>query len=264
MTKLIEFKNREGETLRGLIDEAPGTMAVVFLHGFERTTIEPKFKNIVDRLKGKFTLFRFDFTGTGMSDGDFSVTTVEKLSSDLEAAIRALQSDQSEVKKIKFVTHSLGAVVATLYLRENPEKVEKILAMAPAYNQKELQRYWFVRSEMKKADPPVEISWDNYKDYLDENAFFEYCRSDRMSKAHLLQSAYSEEVAETDYQILLDEDVTRKLMIVQSVLDDKVPFHSNNQLPAEINLLKLEIGDHDLESPKAVEKYLDKVLEFIG
>jgi len=48
MTQIIEFKN-----LRGLLDKTNSDKGIVFVHGFERTTIERKFKAMVDELKNK-------------------------------------------------------------------------------------------------------------------------------------------------------------------------------------------------------------------
>jgi pimeloyl-ACP methyl ester carboxylesterase len=264
MAKLIEFGNNKNELLRGIIDEADSNIAIIFLHGFERTTIEPKFKNIVDVLKDKYILFRFDFAGTGLSDGDFSTLTIDQMSDDLDFAIQTLKRLHPLVNRIYLVGHSIGAVVATAYTHENPKAIDKIIALAPAFNQKELQRYWFARSTMRKTDPAVVVTWENFTDYLDENKFYEFCQTRRMTGAHYLETNYCQEVEGKDYQILLDEDVSSKMMIVMSVLDDKVPFRSNNQLPADINIIELDKGDHDLESPDVVEKYLPKIIEFIG
>ncbi|MFH1610441.1 MAG: hypothetical protein ABIA91_00975, partial [Patescibacteria group bacterium] len=72
MTQLIEFKNSKNKTLRGILDKTSSPKGIVFVHGFERTTVERKFKIIIDKLKDKISLFRFDFSGCGLSDGDFT------------------------------------------------------------------------------------------------------------------------------------------------------------------------------------------------
>lgn len=264
MAKLIEFENEKKELLRGIIDEADSDTAVIFLHGFERSTIEPKFKNMVDLLKDKYLLFRFDFAGSGMSDGDFSMITIDKMVGDIDCAIQTLRKLYPSISKVNLIGHSIGSVAAVVYTHENPQYINKIVALAPALNQRELQRFWFARSTMRKTNPEVVVTWENFAEYLDENKFYEFCQTRRMTGAHYLETDYCQEVEGKDYQILLDEDVASKLMIVMSILDDKVPFQSNNQLPADMNIIQLDKGDHDLESPDVVEKYLSKIIEFIG
>jgi pimeloyl-ACP methyl ester carboxylesterase len=261
--KLIEFQNKQDETLRGIIAEADSDIAVVFVHGFERTTVEPKFKNFIDRLRDKYNLFQFDFTGTGLSDGDFANSTLEKLTEDLDTAVQRLSAELPHLQKIHFISHSLGCVAALLFARDFGSKLGKIIALAPAYNQKELQRFWFSRSMIKKQDPLAEINFANYKDFLDESAFTEFCHLDRMAKAHFIKSYYCEEVEETDYQILFNDEVASKTLVIHSVKDDKVPFESNNQLPETVKVVRLEDGDHDLEKPAVVERYLDQAIEFL-
>ena len=69
-TKLIEFKNKSGNTLRGILVMPCGSISnlgVICLHGFERvSTTEKKFKKLADKLaERKIPSFRFDYTGCG-------------------------------------------------------------------------------------------------------------------------------------------------------------------------------------------------------
>lgn len=69
------------------------------------------------------------------------------------------------------------------------EQIGKIVLIAPALNQRDLLRYWFVTGQMKKANPSIEITWQNYKDYLDEEDFLKDCqRDDKMTKANRISS----------------------------------------------------------------------------
>ncbi len=261
MTQLVEFKNQKGEVLRGLFNEAQSDKAVVFAHGFEWTTVERKFKNIVDALAGKINLFRFDFSGCGLSDGNFSDLTVDKLGRELETALTLLR--EKGIKEFYLVAHSFGGCVALKTAIKNMA-VKKILFLAPAFNQKELMRFWFVVSQMKKE--PVEITWENFKSYLNEEAFAQdVARRERMTKEHLLLNDYFAQNEKVDFQNLFDELKLERenILIVHGDKDDKVPPKSNNKLPVEVEIITVRGGDHDLQRPDMTEQYLDGAVDFL-
>lgn len=69
------------------------------------------------------------------------------------------------------------------------EQIGKIILIAPALNQRDLLRYWFVTGQMKKTNPSIEITWKNYKDNLNEEDFLKDCqRDDKMTKANYISS----------------------------------------------------------------------------
>lgn len=262
MTKLIEFKNHQKEVLRGLIDGANSNIGAVLIHGFERTTIESKFKNIIDKLKGKINLFRFDFSGSGLSDGRFEDITTEKLSKELEKAISVFKKNFPKVKTIILISHSFGCCVALKFIAKKKEAIEKVVFLAPAFNQKELLKYWFAVSNNKKK----KIIWNNYKRYFSKKDFDkEMKKPKRMAKAHFISNNYVLENEDTDYQILFKDLMGdfENILIAHGDSDDKVPLESNHALPKSVKVIKVEGGDHDLEKMDSVIQYLDKVSKFI-
>lgn len=262
MTKLIEFKNQKSEFLRGLLDESPGDLGIIFVHGFERTTVEAKFKNIVDELKGKVNMFRFDFSGGGLSDGNFEDLTVNKLVGDLKSAITTFQVARPAIKRINFVAHSLGAAVVLRFLAEEKNIESKAILLAPGLNQKKLMRYWFVQSKMKKEK--ILVNWGNFKNYFSEEDFQADLKIERRStKEHYLKNNYFLENEKTDFQELLNRLSPSNFLIVHGDADESVPLESNNDLPKEIKIIKVEKGNHDLQRPNMVEQYLKEALNFL-
>lgn len=265
MTKLVEFKNHKGEILRGLFDKAKSKRGIVFVHGFERTTIESKFKHIVDQLKGKINLFRFDFSGCGLSDGDFSDLTVKKLSEELNSAIEKFKAI-SGAKDISFVGHSLGCAIILNYLSTiGSNDFDKLVFLAPALNQRKLQQFWFVKS----ATPEAQINWSNFQEYF-SGLSQEFAKSldikTRTTKEHLINNKYFLETSAMDYQDILEMTPywrPSKSLIVHGDSDDKVPVESNNSIPKTIKIVKVGKGDHDLQRPDMVKQYLDKVVDFL-
>jgi hypothetical protein len=262
MTKIIEFKNQQDETLRGLLDEAQSDLGIVFVHGFERTTVEAKFKNIVDALKGRANMFRFDFSGSGLSDGNFEDLTVNTLARDLKTAVATFQAACPIIKKINFVAHSLGAAIVLKFLVEEKKTDSKAIFLAPGFNQKELMKYWFVQSRMKKEK--VEINWVSFRDYFSEEDFQTDLKIEkRLTKEHYLKNNYFLENEKADFQELLNRLSASNFLIIHGDADESVPFESNNSLPKEIKIIKVAKGNHDLQRPNMVEQYLSTTIDFL-
>lgn len=253
--QLIEFTNQDNIPLRGLLSSADSPEVVVCLHGFERTAIEHKFKDIEERLRGVVNVFRFDFTGLGLSDGDFSTTTVARLVEDVAAALQAI-TDQISVSTIRFVTHSLGGVVLAQYLLENTlPQLGKSVMLAPAFNQRAIFRLWYVMREVNKP-----INWNNYQQYLDEEAFQKSLQNPAPLKSHEIDTEYFIENSERNLnEIITDQDWLKKIMIVHGDADTKVPIESNS-VPASLVVRR---GDHDLEKPAMRKQWLDPVITWL-
>jgi pimeloyl-ACP methyl ester carboxylesterase len=258
--RLIEFKNQLDETLRAIFPPAEGDTAVFCLHGFERLSEEQKFTNIERQLRGKMPVLRLDHSGCGLSDGDFEDLTVEKLVGEVGSLMGELQAQFGRIDKIHLVAHSLGACVGLRYAVENPDKVDKLVFLSPAFNQQALLRYWFVSSTVREE----EISWDNYQDYLEEKAFQEFAaREPKEMSEHYLGPEYHQENKDRDYQFLLEDIDPERILIVYGNEDESVPFESNDWLPNELRTIEVDSGDHDLEKPTMVEQYLDEVVKFL-
>ena len=108
-TEIVEFKNSKDDILRGVYTSSENNISkncVICLSGFERNaTTEKKFKKIADEIsKGSTAVLRLDFTGCGLSDGDFRNTTLDSLTADFQNSIKYLE--ERGVKKFSIVAHS--------------------------------------------------------------------------------------------------------------------------------------------------------------
>lgn len=227
--------------------------------GFERTaSTEPKFKALADALSAAgIPSFRFDHSGMGLSDGDFSRISIRHLSGNLRAAIRAVKK-AAPFQELSFISHSLPPCL--LSQPDLRKKFKKMIMIAPALNQKDLMRYWFVRSAMKKTHPQLAVNWENYQKYLDEAAFRKYCRqADKMTKAHYGGIEYFIESSQIDYSLLIDD--TDDILHIHGEKDDTVPLASLNTTFK--NAVIVKDGDHDLERPDLLKKWLKTAISFI-
>lgn len=263
-TELIEFKNNREDILRGIYtfpENNNSQNCVVCLSGFERSaTTEKKFKKVADEIsKNLRSVFKLDFTGCGLSDGDFRKTTLNSLTADFVGAAQYLE--KKGVKKFSIVAHSLGCLVVANQIEQMKNKVEKIILLSPALNQKELLRYWFVTNKTKKEKSNIEITWNNYKQYLNEDEFLEDCQKiNRTTKANFINSDYFLQCKNVDlsdnFKLFSD-----KILHIHGDKDVVVPLESININFS--NQIIIEGGDHDLEKPDYLKQWLGKAVDFL-
>lgn len=110
----LSFHNRDGIELSGRIDlpinRKPHAYAI-FAHCFTCSKNLPAVKNISRGLTSRgFAVLRFDFTGLGNSEGDFSNTNFSANINDLLDAAQMLQENHTAPSLL--VGHSLGGAAA--------------------------------------------------------------------------------------------------------------------------------------------------------
>ncbi len=105
----VTFENRNGETLSGILDlptEEPVAYAL-FAHCFTCSKNLRAASNIARALNDeRIAVLRFDFTGLGQSEGEFSDTNFSSNVDDLLAAVDFLDRKHGDVSIL--VGHSLG------------------------------------------------------------------------------------------------------------------------------------------------------------
>lgn len=130
----ITFKNASGELLSGRI-ELPknGTVKAyaIFAHCFTCNKNLSAVRNIARALnQNGIAVLRFDFTGLGESEGDFSDTNFSSNVDDLLAASNALKQEYEAPKLI--IGHSLGGA-AVIFASSKIPSVEAVATIgAPA------------------------------------------------------------------------------------------------------------------------------------
>lgn len=265
-TKLIEFWEND-ELLRGIL-VMPETRNqvenfVLFLHGFERVaTSEKKFKVFADKLAAAgIASFRFDFSGCGLSEGDFYGTTVARRVSESNAAL-AILKEKCSLRHVAVVAHSLGAAVLARQMENNSMTAPAALVLlAPALNQKDLLRYWFVQNLLSGKNPEPCIDWSNYVSYLDEKEFQSDCAKEvRMTAANYIAREYYLENKEVNYKVIPAVPADRVLW-VHGNADTKVPRESVRE--KFLHAIVVQKGNHDLERPDMFEQWIDHAVDFI-
>ena len=258
ITKLLEFDNQSQELLRGILaaglDTGPD-YAVVMLGGFERAgTADLKFKALADRLaEAGVASFRFDASGCGLSDGDFYHQTTESLAAELQRAVACLKS--LGYRCFALVGHSQACcAIAQAWPEIEPAR---IVLIAPALNQRDLLRLWFVQKKHKD----LKIDWSNYRQYLDEAEFLADTKQDLVAKSHRLNYQYRFENKDRDYSSGFAAYPADQLLTILGDNDQVVPAASLNT--AFEHMIDVEQGDHDLVRPGALEQWLGQAVAFL-
>lgn len=128
----VEFKNSLGETLLGLMEmpERPVGHAI-FAHCFTCSKDIAAASRISRALSNKgIAVLRFDFTGLGNSDGDFSNTNFSSNVQDLVSAADFMR--ENYVAPGIFIGHSLGGAAVLVAALKIPELKAVVTIGAPA------------------------------------------------------------------------------------------------------------------------------------
>ncbi|CAF0924761.1 unnamed protein product [Rotaria sordida] len=266
-TRLVEFKNSRNITLRGLLIESINSIsktAVVCVAGFEGlSSTAPKFINLTEELlllpsTPIASVFRYDPTGIGLSDGKYYKIKIDTLVDDLYHAMKYLLNFY---KNFIFIGHSLGSCVITKYINSNRNCfiIEKIILLAPALNQYDLHRYWYMQEKYGF------ITWENFKRNFNELDFQEYLNSKSIDackshRAHKILYEFIRLCSQEDFSFQLN-DYQNQILHIHGIQDLIVPIESiKDQFK---HTLILNTNDHDLEEPDILQEWTMKAVEFI-
>ncbi|MFB5192855.1 alpha/beta hydrolase family protein [Alicyclobacillus fastidiosus] len=137
----------DGMTLRGM-EHVPDTAvanpvpAVILFHGFTGTKLEPHrfFLKISRALEERgIASFRFDFMGSGESDGNFEDMTASMEIRDAKAIFEMVRNDERILPdQISLLGLSMGGYVAGIVAGELKDAVNKLILLAPAGNLRDI------------------------------------------------------------------------------------------------------------------------------
>lgn len=131
-----------GKTLKGTLRKPDGASVsspvpcVVILHGFcdERNELNFVHRELAQRLEEEgIGSFRFDFNGSGESEGRFEDMTISSEIEDAQNALAFVQDlDWVDDSKIGLHGLSLGGCVASMTAGRNPESIAALSLWCPA------------------------------------------------------------------------------------------------------------------------------------
>ena len=145
MQKSIELSTPRG-ILRGMEhipDEVAGAVpAVVLFHGYTANKLQEHrlFLKVSRALEALgIACFRYDFYGSGESDGNFEEMTLDTEMEDANAILDSVRHDSRvNPSRVTLLGLSMGGLVASLLAGDRPSDVAKLVLLAPAGNMEQL------------------------------------------------------------------------------------------------------------------------------
>lgn len=145
MQQAVEIISK-GNTLRGMINKPSNIIekvpTVVILHGFAGNKLGPHFIFVkLSRLLESIGIasVRFDFAGSGESDGEFSDMTISGELIDAENIFQYVKTlDFVDTKKIAIVGFSMGGAIASMLAAQYKQEIHSLCLWSPAGNMGEI------------------------------------------------------------------------------------------------------------------------------
>ena len=164
-SKQVNFQNHEGLTLSGILDFSilPSQQYAIFAHCFTCSKDLKAVRTISKSLTALgINVFRFDFTGLGKSEGDFTNANFSNNVSDLVAAGQFLKNKYAPASIL--IGHSLGGT-AVLAASEYLEEVKALATVgAPCTPAHIIQQFKIQEKEiLLKGEATVELAGRKFK-----------------------------------------------------------------------------------------------------
>ena len=248
MERPIVFYNK-GQQLNGVLHSPKASdtpcPAVAFFHGFTGTKVEPHrifVKTARELAAIGFYALRFDFRGSGDSEGDFSEMTIGGESSDAIKSIDVLAAMPGiDTERIGILGLSMGGCVAACVSGQD-KRVKSTVMWAPLSD-----------------DPP-----DRKQEILERSKHTPTPEEIAQSNANVVGKAFYEELPEISPSALIQQ-FTGPLLVIHGSGDETVPVSHGKRyhelMCGRDALTKLEIidkGDHTFNTVAAEQAVIAK------
>lgn len=224
----------DGKTIRGFLEGDSHTDVVVFVHGFTGNKTDHHFmmrtfaRQVVTL---GYSAYRFDFFGSGDSDGTFEAD--ESILYQIQQLQRIIDSFKQKGYRVHVFAYSLGGVIAT-----HCSQYDSLFLLSPAGNFKE------ILMQFQKMGKP-------YRDGFEVNGF--YVRSKFIEEANTF--AY--------YQFQMKNCPS---YLVQGTNDQYVSYDSFETYRKQLNcsFQWIEGADHCFTTIEYTEQVLKEIRFFYG
>ncbi|AKI97458.1 hypothetical protein IX53_06085 [Kosmotoga pacifica] len=245
--KIPFFIGEEGKRLFGIIQKPEGEgkfPLVIFSHGFTGSHLEPHFifRRAADALcENGIVSVRFDFFGSGNSDGEFEEMTLDTELADLERIYNYVLSLPYVAKgRIGFLGFSMGGVITAMFSGKHPEIPCAVCLWAPAILNKEI--FVFQREKMNKD--------------FDKRGLLD------IGGLYISEKFYKSVVQENSYEYL--KRYMGPVRIIHGTSDEAVPFSHSEMVAMErgYELITIEGAGHTFNNRSEVDQLIKSTTDF--
>ncbi len=234
------IKNRKGQTLVVLIEEAQNPKGLVFvMHGLSGNKEQPHIATFAEAFKEKnYTVVRFDTTNTfGESDGKYEDATVTNYYEDLEDVISWAKNQPLFITPYCLAAHSLGSLCILLYAEKHPKEIKGLAPTSSVISGRlslQTAKYKKRMEEWKKT------GWIEEKSTTSPN------RIKRLLWSHM--------VDRLKYDLLLEVNkLTMPILMIVGEKDDSTPYEHQKllyeKLPGKKEIYIIKNAVHDFAGP---------------
>ncbi len=242
-----------GMTLRGMehIPDAQSQQpvpAAILFHGFTGTKLEPHrmFLKISRALEHRgMASFRYDFSGSGESDGDFENMTLSGEVAEAHAILDSVRADpRVDASRVSLIGLSMGGLVASFVAAERPNDVHRLVLLAPAGSMPE-----YVRT--MASHPDVDVS----RGYFDHDG-------------NLVGLAFAADIAAVD-PFERAKAYTGNVLIVHGTGDETIPYQVSQTYKDRVygdraELRLLEGADHTFNKIEWEQEVIQSICSFLA
>lgn len=245
------LKNFKGKNIRGVInrpDCSEKVPCIIYCHGLSGNRMEHNFMFVkIERSLEKFNMasIRFDFTGSGESDGDFENMTLSSEIEDCSDVLEFVRTlDYIDKNNINILGFSMGAVVSLVLCSRYHEQIKNAIFISTAINLYDI----FVR----------EIRGDRLQRFIKDGLF------DIDGK--VLEKKAVEDIHKYNFYECA-KNVCQNVLIIHGDEDRSVPpiylVGLKNIIPGKTMLKFIEGADHCYDSPEYLRSLISYIDEFV-
>ena len=245
--------NYQGMTLRGMEHvperkEGERLPAVILYHGFTGDKLEKHrfFLKICRELETLgYASFRYDFLGSGDSDGDFEDMTVSKEIAEAGAILDSVKADpRIDPDRVILLGMSMGGLIASVLAGDRPQDVAKLVLICPAGNMYDFVKY---QLDVYLADPNL--------NHVDLNG-------------NLVGRAFGEDVKQLDVYGRAKQ-YEGEVMLIHGTNDPTVPFavsglYKENCYGDRVTIHPVEGADHTFNKYEWEQEVLRTISAFLS
>ncbi|MDK2950404.1 MAG: uncharacterized protein PWQ77_69 [Kosmotogales bacterium] len=244
LKEIIPFVlNTNKQDIFGIIDKpknANPVPVVIILHGFTGNHIGSQFKlSLLAKKLAKIGIasVRFDFRGSGNSDGEFENMTISSETNDAKEIIKFVESQSWFNGKYAILGYSMGGVVASSLIRDGFDP-NCLAFWSPAFFNKSV---FGKIEEYSLSEVPV-----SYKGFL-------------------IGEKFRKEILEKDYALFLKK-YKKNVLVVHGNKDETVDIKKVREFSLEQKYYFHEINDatHTYENIDHLNDLLDITVSFLG
>lgn len=141
MVENFEIKDEQNRSIRGIInrpDISGKVPCIIFCHGFMGNKLGHNFMFVkLARTLEKLNIasIRFDFMGSGESDGDFKDVTISSEVEDCKKVLKSVNSlDYIDKENINILGFSMGAAIAVVIASTYSNIIKNSILMSAGFN----------------------------------------------------------------------------------------------------------------------------------